>query len=122
MILEKPSLKKIRHIKPLYIKAHLNGRPMSRVLIDDGSAMNVIPSKMLATLGKTEEDLIPTDVTVSTFTGKVTRVISVLPMKISIGSKTSLTAFFIINSTTSYNVLLWRDWIHTNGCVLSSLY
>ena len=109
MILEKPSVEMTRHIMPLYIKAHLNGKPVSRVLIDDGSTVNVIPSKILAMLGRTEEDLIPTDVTVSAFTREVTKVLGVLPMQITVGSKTSLTAFFIINSSVSYNILLGRD-------------
>ena len=37
-------------------------------------------------------------------------------------SKTSLSAFFVINSTANYNALLGRYWIHTNKCVSSSLY
>ena len=122
VILEKPSIEMTRHIRPLYIKAHLNGKPISRVLIDDRSVVNVIPSRMLAILGRTEEDLIPTNVTVSAFTGEVTKVLVVLPIEIIVGSKTSLTAFFIVNSSASYNVLLGRDWIHANGCVPSSLY
>ena len=122
VILEKPSVEMTRHIRPLYIKAHLNGKPISRVLIDDGSVMNVIPSRTLVMLGRTEEDLIPTDVTMSAFTGEVTKVLGVLPMEITVGSKTSLTAFFIVNSSASYNVLLGRDWIYANGCVPSSLY
>ena len=28
----------------------------------------------------------------------------------------------MINSTTNYNALLGRDWIHDNWCVLSSLH
>ena len=35
-ILEKPYVEMIRHIKPLYVRAHLNGRPVSKVLIDNG--------------------------------------------------------------------------------------
>ena len=34
MILEKPFVEMTKHIKPLYIKAHLNGKPVSKVLID----------------------------------------------------------------------------------------
>ena len=104
MILKKPSIKMTRHIKPFYIQAHLNGQPISRVLIDDGSAMNVIPSRMLAMLGRTEEDLIPTDVIILSFTRDITKVLSILPMEITMGSKTSLIAFFIVNSFASYNV------------------
>ena len=38
------------------------------------------------------------------------------------GSKTSLSAFFVINSTINYNALLERDWIYANWCVLSSIH
>ena len=34
VILEKPFVEMTKHIKPLYIKAHLNGKPVSKVLID----------------------------------------------------------------------------------------
>ena len=60
VILEKPSLEMTKHIKPLYIKAHLNSKPFSRNLVDNRSAINVIPHRLLNTLGKSEEDLIST--------------------------------------------------------------
>ena len=50
VILEKPSMEMTRHIKPLYVRAHLNGRLVSKVLIDNGSAVNVMPLRMLRAL------------------------------------------------------------------------
>ena len=47
-----------RHIKPLYVIAHLNGRPVSKVLIDNGSAVNLMPLRMLRALGRSISDLI----------------------------------------------------------------
>ena len=47
VILEKPSVEMTRHMKPLYVKAHLNGKPVSKVLIDNGSMVNVMPLRML---------------------------------------------------------------------------
>ena len=38
------------------------------------------------------------------------------------GSKTSLLAFFFINSISNYNAFLGRDWIHANWCVSSHLH
>ena len=38
------------------------------------------------------------------------------------GSKTSLSSFFLINFTANYNALLGRDWIHVNWCVSSSIH
>ena len=42
-ILEKPSVVMTRHIKPLYERSHLNGKPTSKVLIDNRSTVNVMP-------------------------------------------------------------------------------
>ena len=44
------------------------------------------------------------------------------PIGITMGCKISLSYFFVINSIANYNVLLGRDWIHANWCVLSSLH
>ena len=111
-----------RHIKPLYVRAHLNGRPVSKVLIDNGSVVNVMPLRMLIAMGKSINDLIETEVAVSAFIGDVSKTLGILPINITIGSKTVLFSFFVIDSTTNYNILLVRDWIHANWCVPSSLY
>ena len=68
MILEKPSMEMTMHIKPLYIRAHLNGKPVSEVLIDNESAVNVMPLRILRALGRRINDLIETKVVVSAFT------------------------------------------------------
>ena len=60
VILEKPYVEMMRHIKPLYIRAHLNGRPVSKVLIDNGSTVNVMPLRMLRALGISISDLVET--------------------------------------------------------------
>ena len=95
VIQEKPSLEITKHIKPLYIKAHLNNKPFSRILVDNGSAINVTPLRLLNSIGKSEEDLISIDFTVSAFIGKVTRVVGILPVEITVGSIRSLTTFLL---------------------------
>ena len=122
MILEKPYVEMTRHIKPLYVRAHLNGKPVSKVLIDNGSVVNVIPLRMLRALGRSINDLIETEVVVSTFTGEVSKTLGMLPIDITIGRKTALSAFFVIDSTTNYNILLGRDRFHANWCVSSSFH
>ena len=69
-----------RHIKPLYVRAHLNGKVVSKVLIDIGSAINVMPLRMLRALGRSINDLIETKVVVSTFTGEVSKTLGILPI------------------------------------------
>ena len=62
--------------------------------MDNGSTINVIPLRLLNALGKSEEDLISTDITVSAFTGEIIGVSEVLPIEITVGNRRSLTAFF----------------------------
>ena len=55
-MLEKPVEAMARHIKPLFIQVHLEGVPVSRVLVDNGAAVNILPSSMIKKLGKTEKE------------------------------------------------------------------
>jgi hypothetical protein len=40
---DKPKEKERRHLRPLYIKGHVDGRPMTKMLVDGGAAINVMP-------------------------------------------------------------------------------
>ena len=90
--------------------------------MDNGSAVNVMPLRMLRVLGRGIGDLIETEVFVSAFTGEISKTLGVLPIDITVGSKNSLLAFFVINSIANYNALLGKDWIHANWCVSSSFH
>ena len=112
----------MRHIKPLYERAHLNGRPVSKVIIDNGSMVNVMSLRMLRALGRSINDLIETGVVVFAFIGEVSKTLGILSIDITIGNKITLSSFFVIDSTTNCNILLERNWIHANWCVLFSLH
>lgn len=104
------------HLKPLYVRATLDGVPMSKVLVDNGAAINVLPTGTMNKLGKSKEDLVPTDVMVSSFVGDVTNTRGILPLNVEIGHQKTMSAFFVVESRASYNALLGRDWIHSARC------
>jgi hypothetical protein len=114
IVFEKPSKQMTQHLKPLYIKAHMNGRPVNKVLVDNGATVNILPYKMLSKLAKTKEDLTPSDMAVDGFTGEPTLTKGIIQIQIKVGSKVNTTAFFIVNTKSAYNALLGRDWIHSN--------
>ncbi|OMO89495.1 Retrotransposon gag protein [Corchorus capsularis] len=122
MVFIKPDESATCRIKPLYIKAHVDGIPLNRVFVDNGATVNLIPFSSLRKLGKSTNDLIKSDVTVSDFSGAIKKTRGILPTQFTIGSKTSLSAFFVVDSSSTYNMLLGRDWIHSNWCVPSSLH
>ncbi|CAN1319843.1 hypothetical protein LINPERPRIM_LOCUS31435, partial [Linum perenne] len=69
VIFKEPEPNMLRHLRPLYIKARLDEVPVSRVLVDNGAAVNVMSTRMLKKLGKNTGDLIPTEVFVTSFNG-----------------------------------------------------
>ena len=122
MVFEKPSKQMTQHLKPYYIKVHINGSPVNKVLVDNGAAINILPYKMLSKLVKTEEDLTPSDMAVNGFTGEPTITKGIIPIQVIVGSKVTTTAFFVVNTKSAYNALLGRDWIYSNWVVPSSLH
>ena len=79
VILEKTIVEMTRHIRPLYVRAHFNGKPVFKVL-DNGLAVNVMPLRMLRALGKCIGDIIETKVFVLAFTGEIYKTLGVLPI------------------------------------------
>lgn len=103
------------------MKAHLNGYPIEKVFIDNEAIVNILPSKVLKTLGKKEEDLISTNITVGNFTGGSSPTKGVISIQLQIGTRVTNTTFLVVDTHSSY-VLLRRDWIQVNGCVPFSLH
>ncbi|BFG33334.1 hypothetical protein CerSpe_196080 [Prunus speciosa] len=50
------------HLKPLYISAHVEGIPVSKVVVDCGATVNILSYSLMRKLDKSREDLIPSDV------------------------------------------------------------
>ena len=49
---EKPPEEMTKHLRPLYIRAHIDGKPVSRVLVDNGAAVNILPLRIVRRLGQ----------------------------------------------------------------------
>jgi hypothetical protein len=79
------------------------------MLVDTGVVVNIMSYSVLHRLGSSTEDLIKTNVALSDFNGQASEAQGVLNMDLTVGSKTIPTSFFIINSKSTYTVLLGRD-------------
>jgi hypothetical protein len=122
VIFEKPWAKSYKHLKALYLKGYINGQPVYKMVVDMGAAVNIMPYSVLRRLGRSTGDLIKTNVTLSDFNGQTSEAQGVLSVDLTIGNKTVSTSFFVVNSKSTYNVLLGRDWIHTNCCIPSTMH
>jgi hypothetical protein len=122
VIFEKPQAKSYKHLKALYHKGYINGQPINKMLVDIGAVVNIMPYSVLRRLGRSTGDLIQTNVTLSDFNEQTSEAQGILSVDLTIGNKTISTSFFIVNSKSTYNVLLGRDWIHSNCCIPSTMH
>jgi hypothetical protein len=91
-------------------------------MVDEGAIVNIMSVTLFEKLGHTNEDLKHTNMSMSGFVDELTEAKGIVSKELTVGSKTMLTAFFIIDVKGRYNVLLGWDWIHANGCVPSTLH
>jgi hypothetical protein len=119
---EKPEDDKRQHLKALFLKGFVDGKLATKMLVDGGAAVNIMPYVMLRKLGKNQDDLTKTDMMLKDFEGVVSPTLGALCVDLTIGSKTLPTTFFIINGKGSYSLLLGQDWIHANCCIPSTMH
>ena len=64
-IFDKPV--KHRYLKALYVEGFVDGKPMSKMLVDGVASTNLMPYTTFHKLGKGPEDLIETDMMLKDF-------------------------------------------------------
>jgi predicted aspartyl protease len=79
------------------------------MLVDTGAAVNIMPYSVLRRLGHSTEDLIKTNIALSDFNGQASEAQGILNVYLTVGSKIVPTSFFIVNTKSTYTVLLGRD-------------
>jgi hypothetical protein len=63
-VFEKPE-ESSQHLKPLYIRGHINGKPISRMLIDGGVVVNLMPYTVFKKLEREDNELMKTNLTLN---------------------------------------------------------
>jgi hypothetical protein len=113
---------KNRHMRPLYLRGYVNRKLLTKMFIDGGAAMNVMPYTTFRKLGMGPRDLTPTSIVLNDFAGNPSDTKGCVHVDLMIGSKTLLTTFFVIEGKGPYSLLLGRDWIHANYCVPPTMH
>ena len=68
---EKLEDKERKHLRPLLLKGNINGKPMTKVLVNGGATVNIMPYATFRKLGLGYEDLIQIDMMLNDFEGDV---------------------------------------------------
>jgi hypothetical protein len=122
VVFEKPE-ESSQHLKLLYVRGHIDGKPISRMLIDGDTTINLMSYSVFKKLGREDDELVKTSRTLNgVWGGNPMEARGVVSMELTIGSKSLATVFFIVEVEGNYSVILGRDWIHINRCVPSTLH
>nr|AAQ56287.1 hypothetical protein OSJNBa0079I01.18 [Oryza sativa Japonica Group] len=85
-VFEKPEWTENRHLKLLYLNGYVNGKPMSKMLVDGGAAVNLMPYATFRKLGRNVDDLIKMNMILKDFSGNPSETKGVLNVELTIGS------------------------------------
>ena len=110
------------HNKALYVAVRCNGKMLPKVLIDNGSALNICPWSTLVKLGLQDVKLKPSETVVRGFDGAQRESIGEVNLVVEMGPAQFQIACQVMHFPSVYNVLLGRPWIHSSGAVPSSLH
>jgi hypothetical protein len=113
----------VNHIKPLFVRGHIDGIPIAKMLVDGGTTVNLMPYSLYRKLGKQDDELVKTNMTLSgVVTDSSIKARGVTSVELTIGTKTLAAAFFVADVEGNYSLILGRDWIHANQCIPSTLH
>jgi hypothetical protein len=102
---------------------HIDGIPIAKMLVDGGADVNLMPYSLYKKLGKQDDELVKTNMTLSGVgTDSLIKAKGVTSVELTIGTKTLADAFFIVDIEGNYSLILGKDWIHANQCVPSMLH
>ena len=110
------------HSPPLYMVGHVLEKKINRILIDEGSGVNILPINTLKELGITTGELSESHLLIQGFNQGGQRSIGFIKLDIHMEDLRSSAWMHVIDAKTSYNILLCRPWEHENRIALSSYY
>ncbi|KAA0061095.1 retrotransposon protein putative ty3-gypsy sub-class [Cucumis melo var. makuwa] len=89
---------------------------------DNDSAVNILSKSTMNQLGISVEELSNSKLVIQGFNQGAQWAIGTVRLEIVIGELQASTIFHVIDSRTTYKILLGRPWIHENGIVTSTLH
>jgi hypothetical protein len=92
------------------------------MLVDGGTIVNLMPYSMFNKLGREDNELVKTNLTLNGVGVNPMEARGIVSMELIVGSKSLTTVFFIIKVQGNYSVIFCHDWIHTNHCSPSTLH
>ncbi|PKI38148.1 hypothetical protein CRG98_041461, partial [Punica granatum] len=110
------------HSQALHIVCKCNNHIVGRVMIDNGSALNVCPVTTLKQMNVDLNRVRPSKTAVRAFDGSRREVNGEIDLPIEVGPCSFNVTFQVLDIPNAFSLLLGRPWIHSAGAIPSSLH
>ncbi|KAL0368018.1 UNVERIFIED_CONTAM: hypothetical protein Scaly_1020700 [Sesamum calycinum] len=108
------------HNRPLFVAGYVSELKVNRILIDGGSAVNILPLRILKELEIPIDELSNSRLMIQGFNQGGQRAVGIIRVQLTMEDMVSSALFHVIDAKTSYNMLLGRPWLHENAVVPST--
>ena len=117
---------KIGTIQPyddaLVITLRIEGYDVKRVMVDQGSAAEIMYPDLYKGLNLKVEDLTPYSSPLVSFEGKIIIPKGQVRLLVQTGSEVVEVDFIVVDAYSPYTAIVARPWLHTLGAVSSTLH
>ncbi|XP_075649832.1 uncharacterized protein LOC142620329 [Castanea sativa] len=110
------------HHDALVVTSCVRGFIVKRIMIDQGSDVDVIYPDLYRGLRLKQEDLSKYDASLIGFDGHMVILKGQTSFPVSMGGKEETVTFIVVTSFSPYTAILGRPWIHNMGVVPSTLH
>ncbi|XP_023903227.1 uncharacterized protein LOC112015096 [Quercus suber] len=110
------------HDDALVITLRIRDYDVRRVMVDDGSAAEVMYPDLYKGLGLKPEDLTPYSSPLMSFDGKLVIPKGMIRLPIQTNPEVVEVNFIVVDTYSPCTAIIGRPWVHTLGAVASSLY
>ena len=110
------------HDDALVITLRIGGYDVKRVMVDQGSAAEIMYPDLYKGLSLRAEDLTPYSSPLVSFEGKVIILKGQIRLPMQTSSETVEVEFIVVDAYSPYTVIVARPWLHTLGAVSSTLH
>ena len=110
------------HNDALVVTLRIVGFDVKRVLVDQGSAIEVMYPDLYKGLNLKPEDLMAYDSPLISFEGKTVTPRGQIRLPIQIGSDVVEVDFIVVDDYSPYTAIVARPWLHALGAISSTLH
>nr|XP_023924025.1 uncharacterized protein LOC112035428 [Quercus suber] len=110
------------HDDALVVTQRIGGYDVKRVMIDEGSAVEVMYPDLYKGLNLRPQDLTAYSSPFVSFEGRLVIPMGMIRLPVQTGSDVVEVDFIVVDAFSPYTAILGRPWLHTLGAVSSTLH